>query len=305
MTQRVSPIAPVQWLLQAANIGTRNPRTLLLGATAIVSALLGTLFVVSVLAGGGIGLSTDRGTTPDIGTVAFAAAPLMLLGMLAPQLIVGGLALLIHRIETGQDARVSDAFAGVRRNHIGALSALILIPIANVVGTILIYRFLGGENYLQEYMAAMNQVMAGKQAAGPEPAYPLAMLFTSFLLTWITYAIQLLAPMQVMLAGRGPFDAIIDCLRAFFTNLPAMVFSGLLGFMILFGVVMVAVVLMLLTTALANIIPILGGLLGLALFLSLAIIGVLLWVACGYFAWKDMLGGGSPASQPPSAGIEV
>lgn len=307
MPRRVHAFAPFQWLLKATNIGARNPRVLLLGAFASVIAFLGVLFVAGVILGSVLGQHHASTEALNPRTVMATSWPLMLLALVMPQLVMGGLAQLIHRVETDATAQVSDAFSGLRRNRILPLAGLIVIPLCTLAVTLLIYASLGGEHYLEHYFATMQQLMVGKIASPPQPEHPFAMMVATLALNWISYALQLFAPIQVMLGGRGTFGAILDSLQAFVRNLPAMFVGGVLGLMALFGAIMLTFVALVLGALLAKAMPIVGSLLTIVLSLTLAVIGILIWVACGYYGWRDMLDTRSPAAATPSpnAGIAM
>lgn len=304
MIQQVNALAPAQWVLKAANTGARSPRVLLAGAFSVILAFLGVLFAAGVLLGGMMGQQgTGSAESLDPTSLLMASAPLMLLAMFAPQLVIAGLAQLVHLIETGEPVRVRDAFAGLRRDRILSLCGLVVIPLSTIGLTLLIYRVFGGEAYLENYMAAMQKIFSGEMAMPPEPTHPFAMFVATMTLNWLCYALQLFAPIHVMLAGRSAPGAIVDCLRAFVRNLPAMLFAGLLGFIAMIGVTILMVMALLLSAVLVKFMPVLGSLLATALMLALAVVGVLFWVSCGYYGWRAMFG--TDPSLPPKTDIEV
>jgi hypothetical protein len=304
MIRHVNALAPMQWVMKAANAGARNPRVLFAGAFSVVLAFLGVLFVAGVLLGGAMGQqNAGAAASLDSSSLLMASIPLMLLAMFAPQLVIAGLAQLVHRIETGEKATVKDAFAGLRRDRILPLCGLVVIPLATVLLTLLIYRLFGGEAYIQDYTAAMQKIVSGQMIAMPEPAHPFAMFVATMALNWISYALQLFAPIQVMLGGRSARGALVDCVLAFARNLPAMLFAGLLGFIALMGVAVLMIMALLVSAVLVKFIPALGSLLAFVLLLALAVTGVLFWVSCGYYGWRAMFGA-DPESDPKT-GIAV
>lgn len=306
MTQRVELLAPAQWLMKAANAGARNPKVLLLGAFSVVAVSLGALFAAAVAVGALMG-QQNAGTPENIDTATLLKAtwPLMLLAMIAPQVVIGGLAQLVHRVETDGHAQVRDAFSGFRREHLPSLCGLAVIPLASLALTLVMYRFFGGEGYAENYMAAVQQMAAGQMAAPPQPSHPLALMFGAMLLNWVTYAIQLFAPIHVVLGGRGTFAAIGDCLRGFARNLPAMLVGGLLGFFTFFAIFMLMAVALLLGAVLTKFIPVVGSMLAFAMLLGLAVVGVLFWVSCGYFGWRALFGGKADNGRVENDRIEI
>lgn len=303
MIRRVAASAPIQWLIQAANAGVRNPRVLLLGAMSAVMTFLVALLIAGIAFGAIMRLVHGGEPEVDAKAIMLASIPLMLCAMMVPQLLVGGLSHLIHRIETTGQARIADVYASLRKDRFLPLSVLLVIPVANLVLTLLFYSMFGGENYFEDYIAAMQKIASGQMVTPPEPDHAIVLTVATLALNALTYSLQLFAPIQVMLGGRGGFAAIGDCVRAFLRNIPAMLVGCALGFLVLFGIAMLLAVVLLLAAMLTKIAPLLGSLVALVLLSVFAVIGVLFWVSCGYFGWRAMLG--DQVAAAPGAGIAM
>lgn len=306
MIQRVSVLAPLQWVTAAANAGTRNPRVLIAGASTLVTVVLGLLLLASAVLGSVLGQGgASTPDTVDADALMAASWPLMLVALMIPQFVIAGLAHLVHRVETSDAPRVSDAFAGFRKGRVLSLCGLVVIPLATVALTLAAYGTLGGADYMQDYWAMLQAAMAGQMVTPPQPAHPFLLMLASLALNWVSYAMQLFAPIHVMLSGRGTFAAIGDCLRAFARNLPAMVFAGVLGFAAMIAVFLLMALAMLLGAVLIKVLPLLGSILAAAILLALAVLGVLFWVACGYFGWRAMFAAEIAPATPEAGGVAM
>ncbi len=294
MIQRVSPIAPVHWFVKALNIGAGHRRLLFGSAVLIVSTMMAALALLGIVFGLGMGATNDP--TPvalDPQKISAVAWVVLLLAASVPQFVIAGVSWVMHGIETGRPTRITDVFAGFRGGRALSLLALVAMPVAAGMLNLLAQQVFGGADYVQQYFAAMQQVFSGKPPAPLQPEHPALLLLSAMAIAWVNYTLQLLVPQHVMLARRGALGALLDVLRAFLVNFPAMCVAGVFGFALLIVVVMTTSVGMLLLIAITQAVPALGMLLMMVTMLGLGVIGVLLMVGWGYYAWRDMLGDSS------------
>lgn len=303
MMRRVPATAPIHWLIDAAKLCLRHPRAILLGTLNAVMVFLATILFIGIALGALLRLLGFNQTDSQSGTALLAITiPLMAITMLVPQLLIAGIAHLVQRADTTGTPHPIDAFASLRRENFFRLSPLVLIPTLNLVAGIALYALFGGEHFFADYMHYLSalQTAAGKPPAPPAPASPVALFFTSFALSAFVYLLQLFAPIHAMLGRRSGLSAIVECLRSFAANAPAMLLGGVLGMMLIFGFAIAFFLALAVSAAIAQAAPMVGSLLALAVSLLLLSACASFWIACGYYGWRDVFGT-DQAAPPPAA----
>lgn len=296
MIRRVPASAPIHWLIGAFRIFTRHPKAILLGTFNALMSFAGALLFVGITLGALLAmLGFNRAGAHSSFALLAISIPIMLLTMLVPQLLMGGIAHLIHRGETQGTAHPFDAYAGLRKENFLRLSPLVAIQVFSLVAAILLYAVFGGEHYFADsskYFSALLTTPSGatpKLPPPPEPRWPVALFLSTMALNAFVYLLQLFAPIHAMVGHRSGLAAIVDCLRGFAANAPAMLIAAMLSMLMLFGFMLVVFLALIVATAIAQASPIVGSLLALAIMMALASLGAAFWVAFGYCGWRDVL----------------
>jgi hypothetical protein len=297
MTRRVGPVAPIQWFINAINVGTGHAKPLFGGTFVLLVSAMAALMVVGIV----IGMFLDGGNTDpslDPAKMAQAMLPVLVIAAMVPAFVIAGIAMLVHNAHRNAPTRVSDAFAGLRGGRALHLALLVLVPLASLGLNSLITDALAGPGYREAYGAAIAEMMnTGNIGTMPQPERPLAMFFASLVLNLLTYAVQVFAAIQVVVGGRTAWRAVADALLAIVRNPVPSFLAGVLAFTFLLAVVISGMLLMLLVALLTAALGTVGGLISLVLALGLATIAAVVWVAWGYFAWREMI---SDEGEPPA-----
>lgn len=297
MTRRVGPVAPIQWFINAINVGTGHAKPLFGGTFVLLVSAMAALMVVGIV----IGMFLDGGNTDpslDPAKMAQAMLPVLVIAAMVPAFVIAGIAMLVHNAHRNAPTRVSDAFAGLRGGRALHLALLVLVPLASLGLNSLITDALAGPGYREAYGAAIAEMMkTGNIGTMPQPERPMAMFFASLVLNLLTYAVQVFAAIQVVVGGRSAWRAVADALLAIVRNPVPSFLAGVLAFTFLLAVVISGMLLMLLVALLTAALGTVGGLISLVLALGLATIAAVVWVAWGYFAWREMI---SDEGEPPA-----
>ena len=297
MTRRVGPVAPIQWFINAINVGTGHAKPLFGGTFVLLVSAMAALMVVGIV----IGMFLDGGNTDpslDPAKMAQAMLPVLVIAAMVPAFVIAGIAMLVHNAHRNAPTRVSDAFAGLRGGRALHLALLVVVPLASLGLNSLITDALAGPGYREAYGAAIAEMMkTGNIGTMPQPERPMAMFFASLVLNLLTYAVQVFAAIQVVVGGRTAWRAVADALLAIVRNPVPSFLAGVLAFTFLLAVVISGMLLMLLVALLTAALGTVGGLISLLLALGLATIAAVVWVAWGYFAWREMI---SDEGEPPA-----
>lgn len=299
MTRRVGPVAPIQWFINAINVGTGHAKPLFGGTFVLLVSAMAALMVVGIV----IGMFLDGGNTDpslDPAKMAQAMLPVLVIAAMVPAFVIAGIAMLVHNAHRNAPTRVSDAFAGLRGGRALHLALLVVVPLASLGLNSLITDALAGPGYREAYGAAIAEMMkTGNIGTMPQPERPMAMFFASLVLNLLTYAVQVFAAIQVVVGGRTAWRAVADALLAIVRNPVPSFLAGVLAFTFLLAVVISGMLLMLLVAVLTAALGSVGVAISLLLALGLATIAAVVWVAWGYFAWREMISGeGEPPAMP-------
>lgn len=293
---RLPATASIHWLIGAVRLIGARPGALLGVALALVCGVGALLMVASILVGFGL---RDPGVDPsapvDLSAARGVLLPLFALCLMAPQWVGGGLSAVFHALAEGRGVGVAPALAALRRRWL-SLATLALLPALLFAAYLLLYRVLGGEAFLQQYMAAMQEAMrTGQVPPPPEAAHPGLLTLGLMLVNWVIYTLQLLAPVHVAVGGHGPLSAVWAALQTFIRQLPAMMVAGGLGAALMMAAAMLTLVLLVPAAAVSAVSPVAGQLITLAALALLAACFALGWSAVGYVAWRTTLGAGPAA----------
>jgi len=289
------------WFRQAADLGVRNPRAIF-GAGLLFILTLYAVVLLMILPAVGMGRS---GAAQDLMSLLGWLAPLFVVVLLLMPVLFGGLMHVIREAEAGRPVRARDLYAPLRQGAARRLALVGLLQLLfGLVGAVVAVT-LAGADYWQQYLAALQGAMNGAAPVMPQPAHPGLLLVFQLLFNYFTYAVMLFSIPLMLFSGRTLREAIVLSLRAALVNVGA----NLLAAGLFLGAVIVAA---LLTTLLATLATLLGGLLLpqlgtllellVLLVFGVAVIVVLTGVA--YFAWRDIFEGDA-AQPPPFAGLEA
>lgn len=287
---RLPASAPIHWLMAAARLVAARPGALLVVSLVLVCGFGALLILLSILVGASMRDGAQAPAPGDLSAVGGAMLPLIALSLIVPQWVCGGLSAVLHALAQGREIGIGTALATLRRRWL-ALAGLMLLPAALFVLSVLLYRLLGGPEYLQQYMAAaMEASQNGRMLTPPEPAHPGLLTLGLMLVNWVIYALLLLAPTHVAVGGHGPLAAIAAAVRTFIRHLPAMLVAGGLGAMLMMAAAMLSLALLMPTVAVSAAAPLPGMFLALAVMALLGACFALVWSAIGYVAWRTTLG---------------
>lgn len=304
---QIRPLPPLQawhWLVQAINLGMRNPRAIFGAALLLVGSLYAMVMAGGVLValfGGG-----EVSTLTLLITLLMVVAIFMMMPVLA-----GGLMHVIAEAEAGRPTAARDLYRPFALGRAGKLAALGGLQILLMAGGMLITRQLAGEEYMAAYNEALNSIIQQPQEAPaqlPLPANPMLMFFWQICLNYFTAIIMLLGIALIALSGSGVLAAIKAAAGAALRNFAA----NFLAITLFFVLTMISA--MLLSLLLSMVMLILGTLfMPLALLvtfvLGMCFAAVLLVIVCGggYLMWRDTFAAlpEAPTSTAPQSRIEL
>ena len=306
-TRAMGPMAGLGWLTRALNVGRNRPGAVFGGAllmvvVTVVAAIAAAVVQFALVAMMGTGM-----TAMILGTVLTSVIVLVVMAMM-----MVGFFRLLHKVESGRDARALDVFSGFGdfATSLRAIGLLLLLAIVQnlILGAILM-TFAGG--FVQWYLQLMQASMAGGVA---DPALlaqlpagmgiaSLAMLVNGL----VFFGVQSISLCQVALRGRGVFAALGDGFAGAFKNLlPLLVFviaCIIAGVLLMIAVVLLALVIGLLA-------KVAGAWLAVVLAIPLYILGMLamyvVMFSAMYHLWRDVCdGAGAEAGTDPVAAEAV
>ncbi|KRD31382.1 hypothetical protein ASE35_15370 [Lysobacter sp. Root916] len=300
MTQiRKVPLSQgVQWLVQAVNIGARNPRAVFGAALLFIATLytLALLFVLPFAAG-----IRDAATgAPDPARMLTTMVPLFLMLVFVLPILLGGLMHVIREAEAGRPVRARDLFAPFRLRKAGPLAMLGVIQIVLAALSILLVVVLAGDDYWTDYMTAMRTVMSGGTPVMPEPNHPGLMMAVQLLFNYFTYTLLLLCIPLILFSGTGLVDAVKASLRASVSNVAANLLAGGLFMAGTLVAALIVGILGLLAALIGSLIhPLLGALLSVVLYAGFGAAILVVLVGGSYLAWRDTFGDeDAPTAKP-------
>lgn len=292
MTRRVGPIAPIQWFISAINVGAGHAKPLLGGTYLLLVSAIAALILVGIV----VGAFLDGGNTDpslDPAKMAKAMLPVLVVAAAVPAFVIAGIAMLVHNASRNAPARVSDAFAGLRGGRAFHLLLLVVVPLGSLWLNGLITDVFAGPGYREAQQAAMAEVMKTGNfsilGTLPQPENSGLMMLLTLALNLLTYAVQVLSAIAVVVGGRTAWAAIGDVLLAIVRNPLAALLAGVLAIVFLVAVVIGSLLLMLFAALLSAALGAIGGVLSLLLALGFATVAGVLWVAWGYFGWREMV----------------
>lgn len=291
----------LQWFRQAADLGVRNPRAIFGAGLLFILTLYAVVLLMMLPAVG----MMRAGASTDFRALLGWLAPLFLVVLLLMPVLFGGLMHVIREAEGGRPVRARDLYAPLRQGAARRLALLGLLQLVfGLVGAIVAVA-LAGADYWQQYLAAVQGAMNGVAPVMPEPAHPGLLLVFQLLFNYFTYAVMLFSIPLMLFSGRPLREAIVLSLRAALANAgPNLLAAGLF-----LGAVIVAA---LLTTLLATLASLVGGLilaplgtlLELLVLLVFGVVVIVVLTGVAYFAWRDIFEG-DRVQPAPFAGIEA
>lgn len=304
MTRRVGPIAPIQWFINAINVGAGHAKPLLGGTYLLLVSAVAALILVGIV----VGMFLDGGNTDpslDPAKMAKAMLPVLVVAAAVPAFVIAGIAMLVHNAHRNAPARVSDAFAGLRGGRAFHLLLLVVVPLGGLWLNGVITDAFAGPGYREAQQAAMAEVMKtgnfGALGTLPQPENSGLMMLLSIALNLLTYALQVFSAIAVVIGGRTAWSAIGSTLLGIVRNPLASLMAGVLAIVFLVAVVIGSLLLMLFAALLSAALGAIGGVLSLLLALGFVTVAGLLWVAWGYFGWREMISDeGLPPEMPAS-----
>ena len=288
-TRAMGPAAGWDWLKQAVNLGSRNPKAIF-GAAVILMlfALLPT--VLQLLLG-----AQSPGVM--LGLMGFS----LLYSIVVMSPLLAGFVRVIHAAESGQPVRPAGIFDVFRIPGL-ALQVTGLMLLLVVMGIVLFGAI--ALAFGAQFMTDMAAVMAAAQSAAPGaapvmPAMPdgigalLALLVLAGLLFNGVYAISL---GQVALTSRGVGGALADGMVGTFKNaLPLLVLLVLVIVLGLLALILVALLVGVLMFVGGLVHPALAIALAAPVYLAAMLMVYVVMVGTMYFMWRDVCGGDGAA----------
>jgi hypothetical protein len=283
---KVRASAGAEWLLGGFGLLKKAP--LALGLVGLVFGIVSLLPLLVVNAGPALSLLAQL--------VVVVLTPIML----------GGMVYAAREVDHDRAARPSQLLQPFREGKALAMVAQLLPQIAAGLVAMVLLVVMIGPSVLQDLVMAVEQ--SGGQDVDPAVfanfplgAFALWMLL-AVLVGVLAYTFTFLFPAQVMLEGTGPFAAMLRSFRACIANIGAFVV-----FIVLLLIVAIAIMVGAQIVGMALGI-VLGEMAG-AMAAQLLMMAVLMPVVVGaaYFAWRQLLGGGTAAgtTATPASGIEV
>lgn len=297
----MGPMAGLGWLTRAINVGRSGPGAVFGGAALMTLVVLGAGFAAGMLQ---VALVTAIGNSVAVVMACSLLVGLLVLVVMAMMLV--GFLRLLHRVESGDRARVLDVFAGFRdlRASLRTIGFFVLLAIAqNALLGIILVTFAGG--FVDWYMQTLQVSMAGGAPEMTElPAGMGVATVAMVVVGLLVYGIQAIGVGQIVLGGRGVFAATGDGVVGAVKNvLPLLVFAivGLLAALVLIAGVLLLAVLIGLLAKFA------GGWVGMVLAVPLYIAAMLatfvVMFGAMYHLWRDVCGGDASGSDPVAAGV--
>lgn len=300
--RRVPPLRGAEWLVEAVNVGRRDPQAVF-GAAALSAVVLYALLVLAVLPVA-VGLKGAKTLSP--GQAMAVVLPVFLVLTFVLPVLLGGLMHVVRESEAGRAPRARDVFAPLRSQGAGTLLQLGLVQLLiNAVGALLVFA-LAGTDYWPAYFKAVQAAMSGQVVTPPQPANPLLMMLVQLVFNYFSYALMLLCVPLILFSRLGLAGSLRLGLRASVANVGANLLAA-----VLFGIglVVVTFVVGLLTLMLAMLAgmlhPLLGALVSLLGYGVLATVVIVVLVAVSYAAWRDTFEGATPEAAAAAAQIEA
>lgn len=299
MIHSVTMGAPFRWLMQALDVGRRNPSALFGGFLLLmVVGLVPSLIQLAGEALAGGSMLILGGT--------YAAAIVVSLLLMPP--LTGAAFVLLRDCEAGRPARAGDIFGGYRDADFARrmiLTAVAIMGIYIVVFALLLALMPGKEFWLALF-ERMAKTAPGAQpdmsGLPPPPAGFLLWLMVAMAVVLVLSNAYMLAFVRTALSGARPLQAIADGFAGTLKNL-----LPLIGFTIVAGIVGFIVMLLfaLIATVIAGIAalahPVLAVVVLAPLYFAL-MLGVYV-VSFGFYlhAWREIYGEAPPPSAPTVA----
>ena len=292
----------LDWFKQAINLGTRNPRAVF-GASLL---LIVVLYVVALLALLPAMAIARQDSTPELGSLMTAIAPVFLVVVFLVPILLGGLMHVIREAEAGRPVRALDLFAPFRQRKAGPLAMLGVIQIVlGVIGGVIMVT-LAGADYWKDYMAALSGAMSGRVPVAPEPDNPGLLLLANLVFNYFSYAIMLLSVPLILFAGQSLADAVKHSLRASVRNVGANLLAAVLFVLALIVATLLLMLVIMLVTMVAGLIhKVLATVLAAVVFLLFAATVLVVLVGGAYVAWRDTFGDDAQLPTGTGNSIEV
>lgn len=283
---KVPASAGAQWLLDGMANLRRAPFSF---------GLLGVIY-------GAIALVVGQAATANAGLFMALEVLLVLLG----PLLMGGFVFAARSVAGGGPALPAHLLEGLHGGRTGRLLATLLPNIAALLLCVVLLFAMVGAGPLMEIAQAVER--AGAQAA-PDPAIfaglPVGRLLLWFLLVLaigiVASFFTFVAIPEIMFRDTGAFAAMRRSFRACVRNLPALLVFLVLTFIAIVVLYIGLSIVGLVVAAVAGqaAMQVVLQLLGSAVVMPALLSAI-------YFAWRQMLDGGSAAAAaPPVAGIEA
>ncbi|NUR21512.1 BPSS1780 family membrane protein [Frateuria sp.] len=283
---RVPPHRGLAWLVQAARLGLRHPRTIFGAGLLLVATLYATglLFLVP--------LKFDTGSgAADFSQLLMAAVPLFVVMVLLLPVLLGGLMHVVHEAASGRPVRARDLFAPIREGRMRSLILLGGVQILLAAASTLIVAALAGGDYWRDYGEMVKAAMNGSVPVAPQPAHPLLLSLVQLIFNYFSTALMLFCLPLLLFARATLVDAVRDSLKAAVRNIGANMLAGLLFLASVLAVTLAVSVVTAVLVVVSNALhPLVAALLTLGVTLAYGAALVSMLVASAYFAWRDIFG---------------
>ncbi len=305
--KKVELTAPLQWLMRSVDAGGKQPGAIFGGASLAVAVILVASILAAMMVGAVIAAiyGKDVQQSLNVSMLLSTGMPMFAAIMAVAILMFAGMIGIVQRAEEGLAVKATDVFAGFRHSKWLALSALVALPLLSALISFGLEYVLGGPDYHSGTIEAIRNFKPGTLPVLPQPAHPVLISIFSSMSSWFLYGLLMLAITQVMLNGRSSAAAVTNALAAFFSNLPAMVFGGILMAISLIALGIAFALLTLLVVVLAAVVPLLGAILMFLMMIAMMILMLVVGAAISYNAWKAIFADTSVGSSSPPSQVEL
>lgn len=235
-------------------------------------------------------------------------APLQLAFFLIGPLLLAGMIFAAREVDEGRSASPSHLLAALRTGKAGRLVSTVLPQLALMVACVVLLFLVVGPQHIENILQLFTKLQAQAQSnTVVDPAefadLPIGRLFLWMILVigvgLVAFLFTFTLVPDLFFTDNGLVEGMRRSFRACSANLPAMLVFLLLGFVVMAAIGFFFVLV-------SSVASLLAGPAGL-LVANALFNGLMTAFASGvmYYAWKQMLGDGTPAPQSPSAGIEV
>ena len=298
-TRAMNAMAGFDWLKNGINLGRTNPKAVFGGAALLLVGVIAATFAGGLLAGVLLAMLGSGITGMAVAFLVVALPVLVVMGML----MVGYLRL-VAAVESGRPAGAFDVFGGFtdRATSLRVIGFVLLLQLAQYALMIGLLSAFAGD-VIEWYMQLIQASATGAtpDLAGMPEGLGIAYLVMG-VLGLVFFGIQSVGLYQIVLRGRGVFNALGDGFAGTFKNLLPLLVLMVAYVVALIVVVIAAVLLVLLVGLLAKLVGAwLGLVIGAVLYVAFLLACCVVAFGVMYHLWRDVCSGDDLAAVPADA----